>query len=86
MEGRGSKAESNLISLFQRVGMSEEQIREIFEHIYFLWDRDKNTRTHSVHFFVNWKFVYNDDQMSAFALNLGGECVRWAIEGINREL
>lgn len=86
MGGRGSKAESNLICLFQRVGMNEKQIKEVFEHIYFLWDRDKNTRTHSVHFFVNRELVYNSGQMSAFALNLGGECVRWAIEAINREL
>lgn len=86
MEGRGSKGEGNLISLFQRIGMNEEQIKQVFEHIYFLWDRDKNTRTDSVHFFVNKEFVYNNDQMNAFALNLGGECVRWAIETINREL
>lgn len=86
MEGRGSKAENNLMLLFQRIGMNENQIKEVFEHIYFLWDRDKNTRTNSVHFFVNRELVYNDDQMNAFALNLGGECVRWAIEGIDREL
>lgn len=86
MEGRGSKAEDNLICLFQRIGMSEKQIREIFEHIYFLWDRDKNTRIHNVHFFVNREFVYNNNQMNVFALNLGGECVRWAIKKIDKEL
>ena len=59
MGGRGSKAESNLICLFQRVGMNEKQIKEVFEHIYFLWDRDKNTRTHSVHFFVNRELKYS---------------------------
>ena len=86
MEGRGSKVEANLICLFQRIGMKENQIREVFKHIYYLWNRDKSTRTNSVHFFVNKEFVYNNDQMYAFALNLGGECVRWAIESINREL
>lgn len=35
MEGRGSKGEGNLISLFQRIGMNEEQIKQVFEHIYF---------------------------------------------------
>lgn len=59
MGGRGSKAESNLICLFQRVGMNEKQIKEVFEYIYFLWDRDKNTRTHSVHFLLieNWYII-----------------------------
>lgn len=86
MSGRGSDAEKNLLSLFQKIGMNDEQIEQVFEHIYYLWDRDTNTRTKNVHFFIDKTFVYNDDRMNAFALNIGGECVRWAIESIDREL
>lgn len=86
MSGEKSESDRKIRVLLTSVGLNEQQIDEVFEHIYFLWNRDTTTRTRCIHFFVNRNFVYNDDRMNNFASNLGGECVRWAIEAIDRNL
>ncbi|MFR4633639.1 MAG: hypothetical protein ACLT8I_13915, partial [Blautia faecis] len=59
---------------------------EVFSHVYYLWNRDKQSRTKPVHFFIDKSQVYKDDQLNHFAINLGGEILRWSLEAIDREL
>ena len=61
-------------------------LEEVFSHVYYLWKRDKQARTKSVHFFIDKNQVYRDDQLNHFAINLGGEILRWSLEAIDREL
>lgn len=51
-----------------------------------MWNRDKQSRTKSVHFFLDKNQVYKDDQLNHFAINLGGEILRWSLDAIDREL
>lgn len=84
--GEDSDFENHFTDLFKRIGLDSFQIENILSHIHFLWNRDKELRTQMIHFFIDKNFIYSDDQLNAFALNLGGECVRWAIEAIDKEL
>jgi hypothetical protein len=61
-------------------------LEEVFSHVYYLWKRDKQARAKSVHFFIDKNQVYRDDQLNRFAINLGGEILRWSLEAIDREL
>lgn len=84
--GRGSVAEKRLKALLERIGLGEDKIDEVFTHIYYYWDRDKKQRTESVHFMFDKKQIYKDGKANIFAINLGGEILRWALESIDYEL
>lgn len=84
--GKNSVAEKRLTLLLHDIGLDEKQIAEIFSHIYYYWNRDKSSRIDSVHFFIDQDQVYRDDQLNHFAINVGGEILRWSLEAINREL
>lgn len=85
LAGHDTAYEERLINLFHRIGLSEAQINAVLCHMNYYWDRDTE-RVEMVHFFADRQFVYEDDQLNAFALNLGGECVRWAIQNISPDL
>lgn len=84
--GKNSVAEKRLTLLLHDIGLDEKQIAEIFSHIYYYWNRDKSSRIDSVHFFIDQDQVYRDDQLNHFAINVGGEILRWSLESIDREL
>lgn len=84
--GKGSTAEKRLRELFSSIGLNNNEIDDIFSHIYYYWNRDGGSRTNAVHFFLDKKHIYNDDKANIFAINLGGEIVRWSLESIDREL
>ena len=84
--GRGSIAEKRITTLLERIGLDKNQIDNVFEHIYHLWDRDKKQRTESVHFMFDRNLIYGDDKANNFAISLGGEILRWSLEAIDRDL
>lgn len=84
--GQGSAGDKRIRELLHFCGFQNEEIKNVLYHIYKLWDRDGAQRTESVHFFADKSQVYKDDQINCFALNLGGEVVRWAIESMGKDL
>lgn len=84
--GRGSLEEKRIRKLFSEVKIPEDMIEKIFEHIYKIWDRDKQSRTTAVHFFSDKKHIYDEVTASTFAINLGGEIVRWSMEAVDINL
>lgn len=80
--GKDSVADKRLRKLLADIGLNQAQIEEIFTHVYYLWGRDKTSRTDAVHFFVEKKLVYEDDCLNNFAINLGGEILRWSLESV----
>ena len=84
--GRESSGEKRINSLLEYIGLGEKEIKVIMNAVYYYWYRDKDQRTQSVHFFFDKNLVYNDDRINAFALNLGGEVLRWSLESIGKEL
>lgn len=84
--GRDSEEEFRLRSLLKNIGVPSLEIEEIFIQIYKLWDRDGDLRTQSVHFFIEEKEIYKDDQLNYFAINVGGEILRWAMESVDCNL
>lgn len=78
--------EKRIRKLFSEVEIPEDMIRKIFEHIYKSWNKDKESRTASVHFFIDKNYGYNDIKISTFAINLGGEIVRGSMEAIDMGL
>lgn len=84
--GENSAGEKRLRKLLVDIGLDDDKIEEVFSHVYYLWNRDKQSRTKSVHFFADKSQVYKDDQLNHFAINLGGEILRWSLEAIDREL
>lgn len=85
LTGKNTACESRLVELFHKIGMDEKQVQVLLNHIYTYWERDLS-RVETVCFFAAHQLVYEDDQVNAFALNLGGECVRWAIRDMGEEL
>lgn len=84
--GRGSVAEKRLNSLLEHIGLRKDKINEVFTHIYYYWDRDGKQRTESVHFMFDKSHIYKDDMANNFAINLGGEILRWSLESIDCNL
>lgn len=68
-----------ILSVYSEKAGNEKQIAEIFSHIYYYWNRDKSSRIDSVHFFIDQDQVYRDDQLNHFAINVGGEILRWSL-------
>lgn len=84
--GVNAIGEKRICKLLRSINLGEEAIQEILSHIHYLWNRDKNLRTESVHFFLNANQVYTDDVLNYYAINLGGEVLRWALEAIDKNL
>lgn len=84
--GKDSIGEKRLRKLLVDIGLDADKIEEVFLHVYHLWNRDKQSRTKSVHFFFEKNQVYKDDRINHFAINLGGEILRWSLEAIDKEL
>lgn len=84
--GKNSVGEKRIRKLLLDIKLADEQIEEVFSRIYALWNRDKTSRTEAVHFFIDKSQVYKDDQLNHFAINLGGEILRWSLEAIGREI
>lgn len=84
--GRRAAADARLRDLLAQIGLKSDDTEKVMSKVYYYWDRDKEQRTASVHFFFDKNLVYRDDQTNAFALNLGGEILRWAIEGCGNSL
>ena len=84
--GKNNAGEKRLRKLLVDIGLDDDKIEEVFSHAYYFWKRDKQSRTKSVHFFVDKSQVYRDDQLNHFAINLGGEILRWSLKAIDREL
>lgn len=85
-EGVDSVAEQRIKSLLLEIGSQPAEIRDILLHMDYYWQRDKETRTHVVNFFGGKQQVYTNDQVNVYALNLGGETLRWALRDINQDL
>ena len=84
--GENNAGEKRLRKLLVDTGLDDDKIEEVFSHVYCLWNRDKQSRTKSVHFFVDKSQVYKDDQLNYFAINLGGEILRWSLDQIGEKL
>lgn len=84
--GVNSIEENRIRTLLSLVGFSDDIIDSVLEHAYYYWQRDKEQRTECVHFFVEKRKAYEDDQINNFAINLGGEIVRWSIERMGHDL
>jgi hypothetical protein len=84
--GRSSEEEKRIRDLLEMIGLQPMKIDEVIGHAYYYWDRDKKQRTESVHFFIEKKLIYEDDQVNNFAISLGGEILRWSIEAMGHNL
>lgn len=83
---KNNAGEKRLRKLLVDIGLDDDKIEEVFSHAYYLWNRDKQSRTKSVHFFIDKNKVYRDDQLNHFAINLGGEILRRSLNAIDRDL
>ena len=84
--GVSSSEEKRIRHYLKIIELDEASINNVMDKVQTLWSRDGKQRTKSVHFFVPYNLAYEDDQINAFALNLGGEVLRWAIESIGTDL
>ena len=71
--------------LFRRIGLQEADMKPIFKEMEKLWRRCEVTRVKAIHFFAQ-KSLSEDLQMSYFAVNIGGEVLRWALESVDKDL
>lgn len=83
---KNNAGEKRLRKLLVDTGLDDDKIEEVFSHAYYLWNRDKQSRTKSVHFFIDKNQVYRDDRLNYFAINVGGEILRWSLNAIDSEL
>ena len=84
--GANSIGEKRLKDLLCSIGLTMKQIEEILTHVFYLWNRDDFSRTKAVHFFIDEAEAYKDDKLNHFAINLGGEILRWSLEAIDRDI
>lgn len=73
------------IKLFESVGLTVSEMEPILKKMECYWNRDKESRLETVHFFFPESMI-EDPQINIFAINIGGEIVRWAIEDIDPNL
>lgn len=85
INGCNSDTEDEIRALLKRVGFNYEQECQLIEKISRYWKRDKTTRVGMIHFFYPYRNI-KDPMIRQFAINLGGECVRWGIEDVDSEL
>ena len=84
--GENNVGEKRLRKLLVDIGLDDEKIEEVFSHAYYFWNRDKQSRTKSVYFFIDKSQVYRDDRLNHFAINLGGEILELSLNAIDMEL
>lgn len=84
--GKNNAGERRLRKLLVDIGLDEDKIEEVFSHVYYLWNCNKQSKTKSVHFFIDKSQVYKNDQLNYFAVNLGGEILRWSLKAMDRDL
>ena len=84
--GRGSIADIRLRGLLSNIGLETSSINNIMSKVYSYWDRDKEQRTEAVHFQFDRNNIYQDNTANVFAINLGGEVIRWALEECGTDL
>ena len=84
--GENNAGEKRLRKLLVDIGLNDEKIKEVFSHAYYFWNRDKQSRTKSVYFFIDKSQVYRDDRLNHFAINLGGEILELSLNAIDMEL
>ncbi len=72
-------------ALLLRIGLKEIEIAPIFKKMEYYWHRDTKTRIEMVHFFFPRTYI-KDPRLNIFAINLGGEILRWALRDIDPEL
>lgn len=68
--------------LLRRIGLRKDQVELILKKMECYWKRDESSRLEAVHFF-SCKENIKDDRLNEFAINLGGEIVRWALNDID---
>lgn len=84
--GCGAVGEKRMRGLLEGIGAPKEQVDAIVSKARYYWQRDTISRTESVHFFVDKSQAQKDIQISTFALNLGGEILRWAMRDVGDRL
>lgn len=84
--GKNSVGEERIRNLLINIGVSHDKINAILVKVNKYWDRDKDSRTKSVHFFIDKNLVYEDIRIADFAINLGGKILKWALEAIDKDL
>lgn len=70
--------------LLTSIGLVQSDISVILEKMQIYWKRDF-LRTDTVHFFYAKEQIENPT-INIFAINLGGEILRWALLGIDKKL
>lgn len=84
--GYGSIADKRLRNLLSSIGLDKPEEDKVMAKVYEYWKRDGKQRTENVHFQFDRKNIYNDDRLNEYAINLGGEILRWAIYGCGENL
>ena len=84
--GSESLGEKRIRDTLVRIGAKEDCIAEILEHANYYWNRDKESRKESIHFMIDMGHVYREKTACEFAANLGGEILRWSLEGVDKGL
>lgn len=84
--GKNSLGEERIRNLLDNIGVPQDKINVILDKVNDYWVRDRTSRTKSVHFFIDKKLVSKDITIADFAINLGGEILKWALEAIDKDL
>lgn len=84
--GKNSLGEERIRNLLDNIGVPQDKINVILDKVNDYWVRDRTSRTKSVHFFIDKKLVSKDIAIADFAINLGGEILKWALEAIDKDL
>lgn len=72
-------------SLLKSIGVNADKISLIMNNVSYYLDRDQYTRVDTVHYFLS-KEQIKDGSINVYALNLGGEILRWSIAMLDRNL
>lgn len=79
------KSENRIVELLHKIDLQKEMMNAVLEKIRYYWKRDRDTRLNTVHFFFAKDFI-KDPQLNEFAINLGGECIRWGLNSVDPKL
>lgn len=77
-------AKKEITSLLKCISVSDKMIEKITDKASFYIRRDEQRRG-NIYFFFGENYIDNPG-VNAFALNVGGELLRWALNAINKEL
>lgn len=84
--GEGSYSWKRIVGLLEHFGFSDVQTNEVLNNMSIYWERHSTRKGKFTHFTIDSNSIIGDDRLNYFAINLGGETLRWAIKRIDDQL